>query len=238
MDLIARAAGWAEEMLGGESPLWLHVRKVVELCGQILPPGAMMPGAAGASRTAGAAGAAGTAGAAGAAGTPGAAGAAATSGAGTPVDREILLLAAYLHDVGYATGPPPGHEVRSAEMAREFLLSNGVPAERVERVVQTILAHVRPVYGEQREKLSPEAKILYDADKLQRASGLTALGVIWEAARESPDQSPADFRSLLAQARRQQEDVYGSLYTDRARQLASEGYRAALNFIDALSRLV
>ncbi|MDI6825511.1 MAG: hypothetical protein QME87_14355, partial [Bacillota bacterium] len=57
MDLIARAAGWAEEMLGGESPLWLHVRKVVELCGQILPPGAMMPGAAGASRTAGAAGA-------------------------------------------------------------------------------------------------------------------------------------------------------------------------------------
>lgn len=220
MDLVGKAATWAEELLGGKSHLWLHVQKVVELCGQILPPGATMPGAAGA------------------AGTPGAAGAAATSGTGTPVDREILLLAAYLHDVGYATGPPLGHEVRSAEMAREFLLSNGVPAERVERVVQTILAHVHPVFGDRREKLSLEAKVLYDADKLQRASGLTALGVIWEAARQSSDQSPPDFRSLLAQARRQQEDVYGSLYTDRARQLASEGYRAALNYIDALSRVV
>lgn len=204
MDLVARAASWAEELLGPESPLWLHVQKVVGLCEQLLPPG-----------------------------TSGA-----TEAAAWAVDREVLLIAAYLHDVGYATGAPPEHQVRSAEMAREFLLSNGVSPERVERVVEAILAHVFPAYGERRYLLSPEARILYDADKLDRAAGLAMLGVIWEAARHSPGETAEGFRSLLARARREQEDAYGSLYTDRARQLASDGYRAALNYIDTLLRLV
>ncbi|MDI6893151.1 MAG: HD domain-containing protein [Bacillota bacterium] len=196
MELADAAASWARDLLGGEeSPLWLHVQKVVELCQQLAP-------------------------------------------STTPVDREVLLLAAYLHDVGRATGTAPGHEQRSAQEARRFLAGRGIPPQRVERVAQAILAHVDPVWGPEREALSMEARILYDADKLQRASGLTALDVLWQAARESPDQSPAAFRSLLARARRHQEDVYGSLYTDRARQMASEGYRAALNYIDALSRLI
>lgn len=221
MDIVERAAAWAREQLGGDSLLWQHVRQVVDLCEQLLPAGAGAPRGAVSSPPPGAVAA-----------PAGAAGAEAQA-----PDREVLLLAAYLHDVGYATGPPPGHEVRSAEMAGEFLRACGVPPGRVERVQQVILAHVRPVFGEERDRLGPEAKILYDADKLQRASGFAALGVIWEAARQSTGGAPPDFRALLARARREQEDVYGSLYTDRARQLASEGYRAALNYIDALARL-
>ncbi|HHY95243.1 MAG TPA: HD domain-containing protein [Firmicutes bacterium] len=193
MDLVQAASTYARDLLGGEeAPLWLHVKKVVEVCQQLAPP--------------------------------------------AHTDQEVLLLAAYLHDIGYATGPALDHERRSADMARQFLRDRGVPPDRVELVVQTILAHVFPVFGQERDNLSLEAKILYDADKLQRASGLAALGVIWEAARKDPDGSMAGFRSLLSQARKQQEQVYGSLYTDRARQLACEGYRAALNYIDALNR--
>lgn len=151
-----------------------------------------------------------------------------------PVDREALMVAAYLHDIGYATGPAPGHEQRSADMAREFLAARGLPPERVERVAQIILAHKDPVFGPAREALSLEAKILYDADKLQRAAGMTFVMMMWQEAREG---TVCDFRSLLARARKAQEEVYGSLYTDRARQLASEGYRATLNYIDALCRL-
>lgn len=71
-------------------------------------------------------------------------------------DREALLLAAYLHDVGYATGSAFEHERRSADMADQFLRDHGVVPARVERVKQIILAHVFPVFGQERDNLSLE----------------------------------------------------------------------------------
>jgi predicted metal-dependent HD superfamily phosphohydrolase len=54
-------------------------------------------------------------------------------------ETEIVLLAAWLHDVGY-TECCDGHEERSADIARGFLSSAGYPPERIEQVARCILA--------------------------------------------------------------------------------------------------
>lgn len=54
-----------------------------------------------------------------------------------------LTLAAYLHDIGY-TRQYIGHEAISAEMAGNFLTSNGLGSVAVEQVQQCILATKYP----------------------------------------------------------------------------------------------
>lgn len=52
---------------------------------------------------------------------------------------EIVKLAAWFHDVGYAT-TVEGHEEKSAQLAAEFLRANGVAQENIDKVVGCILA--------------------------------------------------------------------------------------------------
>jgi len=54
-------------------------------------------------------------------------------------DREIVLLSALLHDVGYIHGCE-GHEARSASMAKEFLSEQSLDAERISTIQENILA--------------------------------------------------------------------------------------------------
>lgn len=54
-------------------------------------------------------------------------------------DLEIVLLAAWFHDLGYID-TADGHEERSVEMAEEFLKKHSYSPERIERVVACIRA--------------------------------------------------------------------------------------------------
>jgi uncharacterized protein len=82
-------------------------------------------------------------------------------------DLEILRAAALLHDAaGAAPGPGSGrqtHELASADFAADRLRQEGWPEERIERVAHCIRAHR---YRSVESPGTLEAKILYDADKL------------------------------------------------------------------------
>ena len=78
------------------------------------------------------------------------------------VDYDILLAAALLHDIG-RNGKKKKHNEIGAEMAEEFLKTIDFPREKVQTVCDAIRTHNNESYGKQ-ETL--EAKILYDADKL------------------------------------------------------------------------
>jgi uncharacterized protein len=83
-------------------------------------------------------------------------------------DIEIVRAAALLHDAeGSATGGGEigrqNHHHASAEFARLVLLSEGWAEERIAAVQHCILAHR---FRDQTEPASLEARILFDADKL------------------------------------------------------------------------
>ena len=93
-------------------------------------------------------------------------------------DLEIVRAAALLHD---AEGATPGHESRadhhhaSAEFAAHVLTSEGWDAGRVAAVQHCIRAH--RYRGTERPE-SLEAKILFDADKLDVLGAIGAARVI------------------------------------------------------------
>ena len=79
------------------------------------------------------------------------------------VDYDVLIAAALLHDIG-RDGENGGHNVVGAEMARNFLKGIDFPEEKIESVYHAIITHSNGMNGEQK---TIEAKILYDADKLE-----------------------------------------------------------------------
>lgn len=78
------------------------------------------------------------------------------------VDYDILLTAALLHDIG-RDGKKKKHNELGAEMARDFLQTVDFPMHKIDAVCNAILTHNNKSYGKQ---TTLEAKILYDADKL------------------------------------------------------------------------
>ncbi len=155
-------------------------------------------------------------------------------------DEEIITIAAYFHDISRATIGPEEHNVRSAEMAREWLGQRGYPAERIQRIAAAIIAHMRPVLGPERESVPIEGRILYDADKISRAQGLGLVGALvhlggqlsWEDLRY------AQLAAAIRRGRDVTEEAYNTLYTAAARELTGPGYRRALEFCDSLLELL
>ena len=86
-------------------------------------------------------------------------------GAGMTYNANIIKIAAYLHDWGgYTAWLQPGveHQMRSAEVAREWLLAHGCPLEVTDRVVECIVNH----HGGPVDR-SLESRLLTDADALE-----------------------------------------------------------------------
>ena len=93
-------------------------------------------------------------------------------------DLEIVLAAALLHD---AEGPMTGasrsdHQLASAEFAREILTAEGWPIDRIEAVLHCIRAHRFRDDREQPETI--EARVLFDADKLDAIGAIGAVRAI------------------------------------------------------------
>lgn len=97
------------------------------------------------------------------------------------VDRGALAAAAWLHDIGRPlerTGEIDDHGRWAAEKAGELLEAEGVSADRIDAVEHCLRAHsVRPSSPEPE---TTEAKLLYDADKLEAvgARGIVRMACI------------------------------------------------------------
>ena len=93
-------------------------------------------------------------------------------------DLGIVRAAALLHD---AKGPLPGdsrsdHQLASADFARQILESEGWSVEQIEAVQHCIRAHRFRDDREQPETI--EAKVLFDADKLDAIGAVGAVRAI------------------------------------------------------------
>lgn len=82
-------------------------------------------------------------------------------------DREIVALAALLHDIGRTEEDRSQgrirHAERGADMARKILAGEGLEDNKIEKIVHCIVTHR---FRDNKQPETPEAKVLFDADKL------------------------------------------------------------------------
>lgn len=162
-------------------------------------------------------------------------------------DRQVVAIAALLHDVGRGPGGEgtnTSHAERGADMARDYLRENGFDLDLVERVSECIRSHSR------RGGNSPktlEAKILYDADKLDMDGALGVARLLQYGAYAGKPLYTVDaegvpefgkkmkgasvFKDYRRKMRKKDEDYY----TGAAKRLAKKRRRAAKGYFKALA---
>lgn len=162
------------------------------------------------------------------------------------VNKDVLIAACLLHDIArkdQLENPSVCHAALGAEKAEAFLLANGFAAD--------FAAHVRDcIYTHRFRKAMPpktmEAKILFDADKLDVAGAIgIARTLLYRADAREPlytlqdDGSVSDGSgdapdSFFHEYQFKLKNIYGRFYTEKARQMAQSRRPAAENFCRCL----
>jgi HD superfamily phosphodiesterase len=148
------------------------------------------------------------------------------------LDIDALEIAAYLHNISTVEYGFANHHLKSAEMAVE----RDVPTGTISKVEQIILAHTKAIARDERESTPLEGRILYDADKLGRLSGLAVVTSLIEFGARYPNRA-VNAEILAAILRHIEErfiDLYQSLNTAPARALAKEKFGNTLAFLDGV----
>lgn len=160
----------------------------------------------------------------------------AAESASPAVDMEALIIAAYLHDISVAECGVEEHQRMSAEMALEFLQDIDVPEERIKKVQQAILLHTTSLPVERRDEASIEGRILYDADQLGRLSGLAVVTSLIEFGARYPNRAINGdvLAAILRHIEERFVELYQSLYTAPAREMAQAKFGSTLAFLDGV----
>ncbi len=152
------------------------------------------------------------------------------------IDLDALIIAAYLHDISTVAHGFHEHQLESAEMAVEFLNGLNISAERVKKVEQAIFAHTTAYASEERENVPIEGRILYDADKLGRLSGLAVVTSLIEFGARYPDRAVTGdvLVAILRHIEERFVELYQSLNTAPAREMAQLKFGNTLAFLDGV----
>lgn len=164
---------------------------------------------------------------------------------------EILRAAALLHD---AAGANPGeagdrgeHEQVSAAFARKILTEKGWHQEAIEAVVHCVKAHR---FRKQQPPQTLEAKILFDADKLDVLGAFGIARTIGYALQAGQPIYAKPSRKFLETGKREADEPHSAyheylyklqhvkdrLYTDLARELAQSRHELLCTFFDQMAK--
>lgn len=162
------------------------------------------------------------------------------------VDFDVLLAACLLHDIGRLAqnqNPALDHAEVGAQKAQAFLAGNGFPETFCARVADCIYTHR---FRSSRPPETVEAKILFDADKLDATGAmgiartlsyrstvdeplytLCADGTVCDGTGDAPPSFFQEYKFKL-------ERLYDRFYTKRGKALALERRAAAVSFYENL----
>ncbi len=153
-------------------------------------------------------------------------------------NMDILRTATLLHDIARADQDQTGleHAAEGARRARRILAEAGQATEFAEAVCQAIATHRFRIDNPPQ---TLEAKILYDADKLD---SIGAIGVartfayggfvnrpLWVEADDQAHTALQEFRFKLSK-------VKDCLFTETARQMAQERHLFMTQFFEQMAR--
>lgn len=168
----------------------------------------------------------------------------------TAPDYDVLITACLLHDIGRREqfeNPVLCHAMVGGEKAYRFLMEHGFGSEFSRKVRHCIQTH-RFRRNMQLESL--EAKILFDADKLDATGALgIARTLMYKGNVAEPiytrlsdgsisDGTQDDAPSFFYEYRFKLEKLYGEFYTVKGAQLAQERRKIAMAFYESLYREV
>lgn len=162
----------------------------------------------------------------------------------TGVDYDVLITACLLHDIGRineTTTPPYDHAIIGADKAWVFLNEEGFPAEFAKRVCHCIRAHR---FREDTKPETLEAKILFDADKLDVAGTMgIARTLLWQGRINVPlyysnnnvisTEEFGKHESFLSEYQFKLKKIYSGFYTKRGKELAEIRRTSAENFYNS-----
>ncbi len=162
------------------------------------------------------------------------------------VNYDILIAACLLHDIGRKEqfeNPALCHAIVGGEKAYQFLLAHGFEVSYAEQVKQCIASHR---YRQDNPPQSLEAKILFDADKLDAAGAvgiartLLYKGIVAEPLYSIlPDGSVSTGEnditpSFFQEYKYKLENLYSSFYTKKATTIAKGRQYIASEFYNSL----
>ncbi len=162
------------------------------------------------------------------------------------VNYDILIAACLLHDIGRQEqfeNPALCHAIVGSEKAYQFLITHGFEMLYAEQVKQCIKTHR---YRKNNPPQSLEAKILFDADKLDAAGAMgIARTLLYKGIVSEPlysvlpngvvstgenDSTPSFFQEYKYKL----ENLYSNFYTEKATAIAKERQHTAIQFYNSL----
>jgi len=164
------------------------------------------------------------------------------------VNFDVLVAACLLHDVGrekqFADLGKLCHAQIGSEMAYDFLISRKWKEEKATHVKECISSHR---YRGNNVPTSIEAKILFDADKLDVSGAIgIARTLLYEGHVADPfyimdddghiivDKGGAERSSFFQEYNFKLKKIYNSFYTSRAKAVALEAQKTAIDFYNGL----
>lgn len=166
------------------------------------------------------------------------------------VDMDILIISCLLHDIGREEqfkNPNLCHAEIGSEKAYNYLIEHGFCEEKANHVKACILTHR---FRSENPPKSIEAKILFDADKLDATGTLgIARTLCYKAQVSEPlysvnesryvlDGENDDHPSFFKEYKFKLEKVYDKFYTKRGMQIAKERQSAAIEFYTSMLKEV
>lgn len=162
-------------------------------------------------------------------------------------DIDVLIAACLLHDIGrekQSFDLELCHAQIGSEMAYKFLLSQKWDEKKALHVKECIATHR---YRGDNMPQSIEAKILFDADKLDSSGAIgiartliyggqimEPLYILDEERHIIVDGGGAEISSFFQEYNYKLKKVYDSFFTKRAKEIAMERQKTAIGFYDGL----
>ena len=166
------------------------------------------------------------------------------------VNFDVLIASALLHDIGREAqfnNPNIDHAIFGSELAYNFILKLGWNEEKANHIKKCISTHR---YRKNNEPESIEAKILFDADKLDVtgtmgiARTLAYKGIVAEPLYSldqngkvldgTEDKEPSFFQEYNFKLK----NIYDGFYTDRANEIAKARKEIAKQFYETMLKEV
>lgn len=166
------------------------------------------------------------------------------------VDYDVLITACLLHDIAREDqnkNPEICHAEYGAEKAYKFLIENSFDECFAEKVKHCISSHR---FRKNNAPESTEAKILFDADKIDVAGTLgIARTLVYQGAMEEPlysvlpngkvsDGENDEIPSFFQEYKYKLEKIYSRFYTVRGKEIAEERRKTAVSFYNNMLREV